>query len=85
MSKQPKALELADVLDDLHRYGGIAVKPAAETLRSQHQLIGELVEAVEAYFVTYANGGKRPGWVGRVAAAESRLNATLSKAKEQQS
>lgn len=46
MSNQPEALVLADVLDDLHKYGGIAVDRQASLLRSQHARIEVLEKAL---------------------------------------
>ena len=42
----------------------------------------ELVDAIEAYFVTWRNSGKKPGWCERVAKARETLDAAINKAKE---
>lgn len=48
MSKQPEALRLADQLRE--RFGAtVPTSQAASLLRSQHALIGELVEALEKF------------------------------------
>ena len=46
MSEQPEALRIADLFDTANFEDGISTQPAADMLRSQHELIGELVEAL---------------------------------------
>ena len=78
MSKQPRALELAEELEEAagdhfawHKHLGYQ---SAALLRSQHELIGELVEVLSSL-----RFGLPDGWrVVRDA------EAVLSKAKEQQ-
>lgn len=75
MSKQPKALELAAAIEQTP-IRNEADRQAADLLRTQHELIGELVEALEMC----------SGWV--TASAPSFVyddaRALLSRIKEQQ-
>lgn len=93
MSKQPLALELAaEFCDDaasdwLDGYRRAVYTEAAALLRSQHELIGELVEALaqlECKAKLGAQMSATEGVAGGFLVLAEFANAALSKAKEQQ-
>lgn len=93
MSKQPRALELARNLEELAARAPVQGKAddedleAAALLRSQHELIGELVEALgdlECKAKLGADMSSTPGVAGGFRVLADFARAALSKAKEQQ-
>lgn len=90
MTAKPKAIELAEAICDYSRYGYESEldakvrrmeshSKAASLLRSQHALIGELVEALDELLIAYcAVGGNSKDGVATDAAA------ALAKAEAQQ-